>query len=55
MLLSRRYTLARFLASFPWFARAPDAQLRAEVLALRYQCGVLERKLGKPRWQPGDR
>ena len=32
-----------------------DAQLRAEVLALRHQLGVLERKVGKPAWQPADR
>src|SRR5215472_15803300 len=32
-----------------------DAQLRAEVLVLRHQLRVLERKVGKPAWQPGDR
>ena len=32
-----------------------DAQLRAEVLVLRHQLCVLERKVGKPAWQPGDR
>ncbi len=32
-----------------------DAQLRAEVLALRHQLRVMERKIGKPAWQPGDR
>jgi putative transposase len=32
-----------------------DAQLRAEVLALRHQLGVVERQVSRPRWQPSDR
>ena len=30
-------------------------QLRAEVLALRHQLGVLEHQVGRPRWQATDR
>src|SRR5215470_3924826 len=55
MLLSLAYTLARFLAHLCLVGIRSDVQLRAEVLALRHQLRVLERKLGKPRWQPGDR
>ena len=55
MLLSLAYTLARFLADLCLVRIRSDVQLRAEVLALRHQLRVLERKLGKPRWQPGDR
>jgi hypothetical protein len=32
-----------------------NGQLRAEVLALRHQLRVLERRAGRPRWQPCDR
>jgi len=31
------------------------ARLEAEVLALRHQLRVLERQVGRPRWQPADR
>src|SRR5215831_9526730 len=55
MLLSLAYTLVRFLAELCLARIRSDAQLRAEVLALRHQLRVLERKLGRPRWQPGDR
>src|SRR5215813_9631022 len=55
MLLSLAYTLARFLAELCLVRIRSNLQLRAEVLALRHQLRVLERKLGKPRWQPGDR
>jgi hypothetical protein len=55
MLLSLAYSLARFLAEVCLVRARSDAQLRAEVLALRHQVRVLERKLGKPRWQPGER
>ena len=33
----------------------PKARLEAEVLALRHQLRVLERQVGRPRWQPADR
>src|SRR5215831_9821368 len=55
MLLSLAYTLVRFLAELCLVRIRSNLQLRAEVLALRHQLRVLERKLGKPRWQPGDR
>src|SRR5215472_17080325 len=32
-----------------------DAQLRAEVLAVRHQLRELERRVGNPAWLPGDR
>lgn len=50
MLLRLAYSLARFLAALCLVRTRSDAQLRAEVLALRYQLRILERKLGKPRW-----
>src|SRR5262245_33357995 len=54
MLLGLAYQLTRFLADL--IVRiGSDAQLRAEVLALRHQLRILERKVGKPAWQPGDR
>ena len=55
MLLSLAYSLTRFLADLCLVRIRSDAQLRAEVLALRHQLRVLERKLGRPRWQPWDR
>ncbi len=55
MLFCLAYSLARSLAELCLVRTGSDAQLRAEVLAVRHQLRVLERKLGKPRWQPGDR
>ena len=55
MLLSLAYTLFGFLADLLLVRRRSDARLLAEVLALRHQLRVLERKVGKPRWQPADR
>ena len=56
MLLSLAYTLLRFLADVLLVRTRSDVQLRAEILALRHQLRVLERKVGKPRWHPhGDR
>jgi hypothetical protein len=54
-LLSLAYSFARFLTDLCLVRIRSDAQLRAEVLALRHQLRILERKLGKPRWKPGDR
>jgi putative transposase len=55
MLLGLAYQLTRYLTDLILVRTGSDAQLRAEVLALRHQLGVLERKVGKPAWQPGDR
>ena len=55
MLLGLAYQLTRFLTDLVLVRTGSDAQLRAEVLALRHQLRVLERKVGKPAWQPGDR
>src|SRR5919108_5928264 len=55
MLLCLMYQLIRFLTDLVLVRTRSDAQLRAQVLALRHQLRVLERKVGKPAWQPGDR
>jgi|SRR5215472_2339959 len=49
------YQVVRYLTDLTLVRTQSDAQLRAEVLALRHQLRVLERKVGKPAWQPGDR
>jgi putative transposase len=55
MFLGLVYQLIHFLADLVLVRSRSDAQLRVEVLALRHQLRVLERKVGKPAWQPGDR
>jgi len=55
MLLGLIYQLLLFALDLVLVRTRSDAELRAEVLALRHQLGVLERKVGKPAWQPGDR
>jgi putative transposase len=55
MLLGLTYQLVLFVVDLVLVRTSPDAQLRAEVLALRHQLCALERKVGKPAWQPGDR
>ena len=55
MLLGLTYQLMRFIIDLVLVRTRSDTQLRAEVLALRHQLRVLERKLGKPAWQPADR
>src|SRR5215467_1225702 len=55
MLLGLTYQLIRFIADLMLVRTRSDAQLRAEVLGLRHQLRVLERRVGKPAWQPGDR
>jgi putative transposase len=55
MLLGLTYQLMRFITDLVLVRTRSDAQLRAEVLALRHQLRVLERKVGKPAWQPADR
>jgi hypothetical protein len=55
MVFTLAYALIRFLADLCLVRTRSDARLRAEVLALRHQLRVLERKAGKPSWQPEDR
>ena len=55
MLLGLTYQLMRFITDLVLVRTRSDAQLRAEVLALRRQLRVLEREVGKPAWQPADR
>ena len=55
MLLGLTYQLVLFVLDLVLVRTRSDAQLRAEVLALRHQLRVLERKLGTPVWQPSDR
>jgi putative transposase len=55
MILNLLYTLVRFVLD-PLLVRGrPESYLRVEVLALRHQLRVLERKRRRPRWQPADR
>ena len=55
LLYSLLYNLLRVLIEILIVRGRDDGQLRAEVLALRHQLGVLERQVGRPRWQPTDR
>ncbi len=55
MLPGLTYQLIRFIADLVLVRTRSDAQLRAGVLALRHQLRVLERRVGKPAWQLGDR
>src|SRR5262244_2939296 len=55
MLIALLYQLVRCLTDLALVRTQSDAQLRAEVLAPRHQLRLLERKVGKPVWQPADR
>jgi putative transposase len=55
MLLGLTYQLVLFVVDLVLVRTSSHAQLRAEVLALRHQLRVMERKISKPAWQPGDR
>ena len=55
MLYRLLYDLFRLLIEILIVRGRGDAQLRAEVLALRHQLGVLERQVRRPRWQATDR
>jgi hypothetical protein len=55
MLLGLTYQLVLIVVDLVLVRTSSDAQLRAEVLALRHQLRALECKVGKSAWQPGDR
>src|SRR5262245_43800021 len=55
VLYSFVYVVVRFLLETLIVRSRSEARLRAEVLALRHQLAVLERQVGRPRWQPTDR
>lgn len=55
MLTSLLYSLLRALLDALATSRGDQAQLQAEVLALRRQVQVLERQIQRVRWTPGDR
>ena len=55
VLHSLLYALARLMLEILIVRGRSKARLEAEVLALRHQLRVLERQVGRPRWQPGDR
>jgi len=55
VLYSLLYDMLRLLIEILIVRGRGDAQLRAEVLALRHQLRVLERQVGRPRWQATDR
>ncbi len=55
MRYSLLYDLLRLLIEILIVRGRGDARLRAEVLALRHQLGVLERQVGRPLWHPDDR
>ena len=49
------YALLRLLLELLFVRSRSEASLRLEVLGLRHQLKVLERQVGRPRWQPFDR
>ena len=55
MLYFLLYNLLRCLIQLLIVRGQDETTLRAEVLSLRHQLGVLERQVGRPRWQPTDR
>ncbi len=55
VLCSFLYLVVRFLLETLIVRSRSEARLRAEVLALRHQLAVLERQVGRPRWQATDR
>ena len=55
MLASLLYSIVRLLVDLLSIRDREQAELQAEVLALRHQLRVLQRQVRRPRWRPGDR
>jgi putative transposase len=55
MLASMLYSIVRLLVDLLSIRDREQAELQAEVLALRHQLRVLQRQVRRPRWRPGDR
>ena len=55
MLASLLYSIVRLLVDLLSIRDREQAELQAEVLALRHQLRVLQRPVRRPRWRPGDR
>ncbi len=55
MLASLLYSIVRLLFELLIVRDREQAELQAEVLALRHQLRVLQRQVRRPRWRPGDR
>ena len=55
MVASLVYSLIRVLVDVMVTSRSEEAELQAEVLALRRQVQVLERQIKRVRWSPADR
>ena len=55
VLFALLYVVVRFMLEALIVRGQSGARLRAEVLALRHQLGVLERQIDRTRWQPADR
>ena len=51
----RPYSPVRFLLDALVTRRQSELRLQAEVIALRHQLRVLERRVRRSRWQPADR
>jgi putative transposase len=49
------YSIVRLLVDLLSIRDREQAELQAEVLALRHQLRVLQRQVRRPRWRPGDR
>jgi len=49
------YAVIRFILEALLTRRQSRVRLQAKVLALRHQLRVLQRQVGRPRWQPTDR
>ena len=55
VLYSLAYAVVRLLLEILIVRGGSAARLRIEVLALRHQLGVVERQVGRARWQASDR